>query len=160
MEFRIAARDDVPAVLALLADDDLSRERGFGEVPAEIGPGIWAAFEAIEADPHNELIVAVQDGEVVGTCQLTYLPGLSRGGAWRMQVEAVRIHAGRRGRGLGAEMMRWTIERARERGCRMVQLTSDKKRVDAHRFYERLGFARSHEGMKLTLAPEGGTTRA
>ncbi|BCJ42232.1 GNAT family acetyltransferase [Actinoplanes ianthinogenes] len=151
MEFRIATRDDVPAVLALLADDDLSRERGFGEVPAEIGPGIWAAFAAIEADPNNELIVAVRDGAVVGTCQLTYLPGLSRGGAWRMQVEAVRIHAALRGQGLGAQMMRWTIERARERGCRMVQLTSDKVRVDAHRFYAQLGFALSHEGMKLNL---------
>ncbi|WIM95271.1 GNAT family N-acetyltransferase [Actinoplanes oblitus] len=151
MEFRIATRADVPAVLALLADDDLSRERGFGEVPAEAGPEIWAAFAAIEADPNNELIVAVEDGAVTGTCQLTYLPGLSRGGAWRMQIEAVRIQAGRRGHGLGAEMMRWTIERARERGCRLVQLTSDKKRADAHRFYERLGFVRSHEGMKLDL---------
>jgi GNAT superfamily N-acetyltransferase len=151
MEFRIAERDDVPAVLALLADDSISRERGFGEVPAEVEPAIVEAFEAITGDPNNELIVAVDGGVVVGTCQLTYLPGLSRGGSWRMQIEAVRIHSGRRGNGLGAEMMRWAIERARARGCRMVQLTSDNKRVAAHRFYERLGFTASHVGMKLTI---------
>ncbi|MFI1992365.1 GNAT family N-acetyltransferase [Actinoplanes sp. NPDC020271] len=151
MEFRIAQRDDVPAVLALLADDALTQERGFGEVAAEVEPSIREAFEAIDSDPNNELIVAVEDGVVVGTCQLTYLPGLSRGGAWRMQVEAVRIHSGRRGNGLGAQMMRWAIERARNRGCAMVQLTSDNKRVAAHRFYERLGFTASHVGMKLTL---------
>jgi GNAT superfamily N-acetyltransferase len=151
MEFRIATRADVPAVLALLADDTLSRARGFGEVPAEVSPEIEAAFEAIADDPNNELIVAVEDGVVTGTCQLTYLPGLSRGGAWRMQVEAVRIRSDRRGNGLGAELMRWTVERARARGCRMVQLTSDKQRTDAHRFYERLGFSRSHEGFKLIL---------
>ncbi|AEV87953.1 GNAT family acetyltransferase [Actinoplanes sp. SE50] len=151
MEFRVAGREDVPAVLALLADDEISRGRGFGEVPAEIGAALWAAFEAIAADPHNELIVGVQDGVVAGTCQLTYLPGLSRGGAWRMQIEAVRIRADLRGGGHGAAMMRWAIARAEERGCAMVQLTSDNKRVAAHRFYERLGFTASHVGMKLIL---------
>ncbi|GIF10260.1 GNAT family N-acetyltransferase [Actinoplanes teichomyceticus] len=151
MDFRIATRADVPAVLELLADDAISRERGYGTVPAKIDDAIWAAFEAIDADPRNELIVAVEDGVVAGTCQLTYIPGLSRGGALRMLVEAVRIRSDRRGRGLGAAMMRWTIERARERGCRMVQLTTDKRRTDAHRFYERLGFTASHEGMKLPL---------
>ncbi len=151
MEFRVATITDVPAVLALLADDAITRERGYGEIPAEPEPAVRAAFEAIDADPNNELIVAVEDGVVVGSCQLTWIPGLSRGGAWRLLVEAVRVHSGRRGRGLGAEMMRWAIERARERGCRMVQLTTDKRRTDAHRFYERLGFVASHEGMKLTL---------
>jgi GNAT superfamily N-acetyltransferase len=151
MEFRTAARADVPAVLALLADDAISRERGFGDVPAEIGPGIWAAFAAIEEDPDNELIIAVRDGAVAGACQLTHLPGLSRGGAWRMQVEAVRIRSDLRGAGFGAELMRRVIERARERGCRMVQLTSDSKRTAAHRFYERLGFTSSHVGMKPAL---------
>ncbi|WP_436527183.1 N-acetyltransferase family protein [Actinoplanes sp. HUAS TT8] len=151
MEFRIAEREDVPAVLALLADDAISHQRGFGDVPDEVAPAIQDAFTAITDDPNNELIVAVQDGVVVGTCQLTYLPGLSRGGSWRMQIEAVRIHSGLRGNGLGAEMMRWTIERARARGCRMVQLTSDNQRTAAHRFYERLGFTASHVGMKLTL---------
>ncbi|GIE84302.1 GNAT family N-acetyltransferase [Actinoplanes regularis] len=151
MEFRVATVTDVPAVLALLADDAITRERGYGEVPTGLEPTIRAAFEAIEADPNNELIVAVEDGVVVGSCQLTWIPGLSRGGGWRLLVEAVRIHADRRGRGLGAEMMHWAIERARQRGCRMVQLTTDKRRTDAHRFYERLGFVASHEGMKLTL---------
>lgn len=151
MEFRIATRDDVPAVLALLADDAISQQRGFGEVADEVAPSIWDAFQAIEDDPHNELIVAVQDDTVVGTCQLTYLPGLSRGGAWRMQIEAVRIHSGLRGNGLGATMMRWAIDRARDRGCAMIQLTSDNQRVAAHRFYERLGFTASHVGMKLKL---------
>ncbi|BCY14305.1 GNAT family N-acetyltransferase [Actinoplanes sp. L3-i22] len=149
MEFRLATRDDVPAVLALLADDPITRARGFGAV--EPGPGIWAAFDAIEKDPNNELIIGVRDGAVAGTCQLTYLPGLSRGGAWRMQVEAVRIRSDLRGSGHGAALMRWAIERARERGCEMVQLTSDNKRTAAHRFYERLGFTSSHVGMKLTL---------
>jgi GNAT superfamily N-acetyltransferase len=151
MEFRIATAADVPAVLELLADDVITRERGFGALPVEVDPAIQAAFEAIDADPNNELIVAVQDGVVAATCQLTYIPGLSRGGAWRLLVEAVRVRTDRRGQGLGAELMRWTIERARARGCRMLQLTTDKRRTDAHRFYERLGFTASHEGMKLAL---------
>ncbi|GAA4970056.1 GNAT family N-acetyltransferase [Actinoplanes utahensis] len=151
MKIRIATRADVPAVLRLLADDDLSRARGFGDVPAEIEPGIWAAFEAIDADDRNELIVAEVDGEVIGTCQLTFIPGLSRGGAERMSIEAVRIRSDQRGRGLGGDLIRWTVERARERGCRMAQLTTDKRRTDAHRFYAALGFEASHEGMKLAL---------
>ncbi|GLY04659.1 GNAT family acetyltransferase [Actinoplanes sp. NBRC 101535] len=151
MEFRTATRADVPAVLGLLADDDISRQRGFGVVGEDVDAGVWAAFEAIDADDRNELVVAVEDGEVVGTCQLTFIPGLSRDGAERMQIEAVRIHARLRGRGLGGELIRWAVDRARERGCRIVQLTTDKRRTDAHRFYEKLGFEASHEGMKLTL---------
>lgn len=153
MQIRIATRADVPAVLALLADDDLSRQRGHGAVPEEVDAALWAAFEAIDVDDRNELLVAVEDGEVIGTCQLTFIPGLSRGGAERMQIEAVRIRSDRRGGGRGAELIRWTIERARQRGCRMVQLTTDKQRVDAHRFYAGLGFVSSHEGMKLALLP-------
>jgi GNAT superfamily N-acetyltransferase len=151
MQIRIATRADVPAVLTLLADDDLSRDRGFGTVAEKVDAAVWAAFEAIDADDRNELIVAVDGDEVIGTCQLTFIPGLSRGGAERMLIEAVRIHAGRRGRGLGGELIRWTVERARERGCRMAQLTTDKRRTDAHRFYAALGFEASHEGMKLAL---------
>jgi GNAT superfamily N-acetyltransferase len=151
MDFRIAERADVPAVLHLLADDDLSRERGFGVVPEDVDAAIWAAFEAIDADPRNELIVADDGGAVVGTMQLTFLPGLSRGGAERLQIEAVRVRADLRGRGLGRRMMAYAVDRARERGCRMVQLTTDKRRTDAHRFYASLGFVASHEGMKLTL---------
>jgi GNAT superfamily N-acetyltransferase len=151
MQIRTATRADVPAVLSLLADDDITRERGFGAVPEEVDAAVWAAFEAIDADDRNALVVAVEDGEVIGTCQLTFIPGLSRGGAERMLIEAVRIRSDQRGRGLGGELIRWTIERARERGCRMAQLTTDKRRTDAHRFYAALGFVASHEGMKLAL---------
>lgn len=151
MKFRIAGRRDVPAVLDLLADDDITRDRGFGVVPEEVDASTWAAFEAIDADPNNELIVGEDDGMVVATCQLSVTPGLSRGGAWRMTIEAVRVRSDLRGRGAGRLMMTYAIERARERGCRLVQLTTDKRRADAYRFYSSLGFVNSHEGMKLTL---------
>jgi GNAT superfamily N-acetyltransferase len=151
MKFRIADRRDVPVVLDLLADDDIARDRGFGVVPEQVDASIWAAFEAIDADPNNELIVAEDGGAVVATCQLTFTPGLSRNGAQRMTVEAVRVRTDLRGRGVGRLMMTYAIERARERGCRLVQLTTDKRRAEAYRFYSSLGFDNSHEGMKLTL---------
>jgi len=151
MKFRLATRADVPAILELLADDDISRARGFGTVPEEVDASTWRAFEAIDADPGNELIVGEEDGEVIATCQLTFIPGLSRGGAWRMTVEAVRVRADRRGGGRGKELMAYAVDRARDRGCTIVQLTTDKRRTEAHRFYAALGFAASHEGMKLAL---------
>jgi GNAT superfamily N-acetyltransferase len=151
VEIRLAGRADVPAVLDLLADDDISRARGHGAVPEEVDAAIWAAFEAIDADPHNELVVGVEAGEVVATCQLTFTPGLSRGGAWRMTIEAVRVRTDRRGRGVGGRLMEHALARGRARGCRIAQLTTDKRRADAHRFYAALGFVASHEGMKLTL---------
>ena len=151
MEFRSAERVDVPAILQLLADDDITRSRGYGVVPEEVDAATWAAFEAIDADPNNELIVGEHDGEVVATCQLTFTPGLSRGGAWRMTIEAVRVRADRRSGGIGRNLMAYAVGRARDRGCRIVQLTTDKRRVDAHRFYQSLGFVASHEGMKLAL---------
>ena len=154
MEFRTAERADVPAILALLADDDISRARGFGAasvVAEDADAAVWAAFEAIDASPNDELIVGELDGRTVATCQLTFTPGLSRGGAWRMTIEAVRVASAHRGGGIGRTMMAWAIDRARERGCRIVQLTTDKRRLDAHRFYESLGFTASHEGMKLLL---------
>jgi GNAT superfamily N-acetyltransferase len=151
MIFRSAERADVPAVLAMLADDEITRERGYGVVPEEVDAAVWAAFEAIDADPGNELIVAEADGEVVATCQLTFTPGLSRGGGWRMTIEAVRVRADRRGAGIGTALIGYAISRARDRGCRVVQLTTDKRRTDARRFYEGLGFVASHEGMKLPL---------
>jgi GNAT superfamily N-acetyltransferase len=151
-QIRAATRNDVPAILDLLADDEITRDRGFGVVPEEVDAAIWAAFEAIDADPRNELLVVeADDGQVIGTCQLTFIPGLSRGGAERMTIEAVRVRADQRGSGLGRRLMTFAVERARERGCRMVQLTTDKRRTDAHRFYAALGFVPSHEGMKLTL---------
>ncbi|MFZ1428613.1 MAG: GNAT family N-acetyltransferase [Geminicoccaceae bacterium] len=144
---RDAGAADVPAIVAMLADDMLGRDR---EV-AIVDPAYLAAFAAIEADPNNRLLVAVQGSELVGCFQLTLIPGLGRGGAWRAQIESVRVAAAMRGHGIGAAMMRWAIEQARERGCVLVQLTTDKRRGDAHRFYRRLGFEASHEGMKLAL---------
>ncbi len=150
VQFRAATRADVPAILRLLADDEVSRERD-GVVPEGEDAAYWSAFEAIDADPRNELIVAEEDGAVVGTCQLTFTPSLSRRGAERMTIEAVRVRGDLRGRGVGRAMMLWALARARERGCRLAQLTTDKRRTDAHRFYESLGFVASHEGMKLAL---------
>jgi len=149
---RRARREDVAAVLALLADDDLSRARGdFADAAGGVTAGHLAGFEAIDADPAQLLLVAEQDGRVVGTLQLTFIPGLSRGGAWRAQVEAVRVAADLRGQGLGAAMLGRVVEEAAQRGCSQVQLTSDARRTDARRFYERLGFAASHTGFKLAL---------
>ena len=145
---RVAERGDVPTIVGLLYDDEIARSRGAVDGITE---GHWAAYDAIEADPNNELIVAEVDGTTVGTMQLSYLPGLSRNGAWRLQVEAVRVAAAHRGEGLGRAMMEWAIERGRARGCALVQLTSDKRREEAHRFYGRLGFTASHEGFKLRL---------
>ncbi|TDD08732.1 GNAT family N-acetyltransferase [Nonomuraea deserti] len=145
--FRQARADDVPAIVAMLADDPLGAQR-------EGDPGderYLAAFERIDADPYDELIVAERDGKVVGTMQLSYLAGLSRLGAERCQIEAVRVAASERGRGLGRKMITWAVDRARARGCAMVQLTSDKSRTDAHRFYDSLGFTASHVGYKLKL---------
>ncbi|MEV4018527.1 GNAT family N-acetyltransferase [Nonomuraea angiospora] len=146
--FRAARKEDVPAIVAMLADDHLGATR-------EGDPGderYLAAFERVDTNPYDELIVAEQDGEVVGTMQLTYLAGLSRLGAERCQIEAVRVAAGARGQGLGGRMVKWAVDRARERGCAIVQLTSDKSRTDAHRFYDNLGFTASHEGYKLSLS--------
>ncbi len=151
VEIRIAGRADVPAVLQLLADDEISRARGHGEVPENVDAAIWSAFEEIDGDPNNELLVADDAGEIVATCQLTFIPGLSRSGARRMTIEAVRVRTDRRGAGTGRALMLFALDRARARGCRMAQLTTDKRRTDAHRFYANLGFTASHEGMKLAL---------
>ena len=147
MLFREAVRADLPAVIALLADDELGRTRDH----AVVDETYERAFDDITTDPRNELIVLDDDGEIVGCMQLTYIPGLSRHGAQRSQIEGVRVRSDRRGERLGEKMITWAIEQARERGCALVQLTTDRSRVDAHRFYARLGFVASHEGMKLAL---------
>jgi len=144
---RRATRNDVPAIVALLADDRLGAAR---EDAADLS-GYLAAFERIDADPAHLLVVADDGREVVGTLQLSVIPGLSRRGALRAQIEAVRVAGNQRGRGLGQALLLWAVEEARARGCSLVQLTTDKSRTDAQRFYERLGFVSSHEGMKLTL---------
>jgi GNAT superfamily N-acetyltransferase len=144
---REAVPDDLPDLIALLAADQLGVHREAADDPEPYR----AAFAAITADPAHLLVVADDAGRVVGTMQLSFLPGLARRGAWRAQIEAVRVHEAVRSRGLGAQMIGWAIEEGRRRGCALVQLTTDKRRTDAHRFYERLGFVASHEGMKLAL---------
>lgn len=143
---RRATAADVHPIVTMLADDPLGARR---ERPGD--PAYAKAFEVIDADPHQLLAVAEADGEVVGTLQLTFTTGLSRLGMTRATVEAVRVRSDQRGNGLGEHLVRWAVDEARARGCGMVQLTTDASRVDAHRFYERLGFAASHVGMKLGL---------
>ncbi|MEU6384980.1 GNAT family N-acetyltransferase [Streptomyces bauhiniae] len=147
LDIRSATPDDIPAIVALLADDPLGAQR---ESPDDLTPYL-AAFERLDTDPNQHLVVAVRAGRVIGTLQLTIIPGLSRQGATRSLIEAVRIHADERGSGLGGELIQWAIDTSRRLGCQLVQLTSHKKRTDAHRFYERLGFTASHEGFKLSL---------
>lgn len=147
LEIRPAASDDVPAIVAMLADDPLGAQR---ESPDDLTPYL-AALERLSADPNQHLVVAVREGRVVGTLQLTVLPGLSRKGATRSLIEGVRIHSDERGSGLGTRFIEWAIEESRRQGCQLVELTSDATRTDAHRFYERLGFTASHVGFKLTL---------
>ncbi|MFI6272161.1 GNAT family N-acetyltransferase [Micromonospora zamorensis] len=145
--YREAVRADLPAVIALLADDILGKARDF----TEVDEAYERAFADISADPRNQLIVAEQDAELVGCLQITYIPGLGRHGAERSLIESVRVRSDRRGQGLGRELMTWAVDQARQRGCALVQLTTDKTREDAHRFYLGLGFVASHEGMKLAL---------
>ena len=148
--FRRATRADLPAVVAMLADDMLGQAR---EVVSEpLDPRYLAGFAAIEANGQDMLAVAEQDGRVVGCLQLTFLPGISHLGAWRGQVEGVRVASGVRGSGIGRQMLEWAIGQCRARGCASVQLTTNEARTDAQRFYKSLGFAASHVGMKLSLA--------
>lgn len=146
---RRAGAEDLPAIVALLADDALGATREDPSIP--LNPRYLQAFEAIDRDSNQLLAVVERAGAVTGCMQLSFLPGLSRLGAWRGQIEGVRVAASERGSGVGAAMMDWAIQRCRERGCEIVQLTTDKSRTDAHRFYERLGFRATHEGMKLTF---------
>jgi GNAT superfamily N-acetyltransferase len=147
--YRDATPADLPFIIELMLDAMIV-ETGDDAARATEPPYI-EALAAIDADPNNRMIVAELDGERVGTIQLTFIPGLMRRGMWRLLVEQVHIAPAQRSKGLGAQMMQWAIEQARIRACGMVQLTSNKKRTDAHRFYERLGFLKSHEGFKLYL---------
>lgn len=144
---RAATAADVPAIVAMLADDPLGAQR---ETPEDLAPYL-TAWERLAADPNQHLVVAVREGRVIGTLQLTIIPGLSRRGSIRSIIEAVRVHADERGSGLGTQLIEWAIEESRRQGCQLVQLTSDRTRTDAHRFYERLGFTASHVGFKLQL---------
>ena len=149
LTFREATAADLPAIVVMLADDPLGAKREDLSVP--LNQGYLDAFHAMVAEANQHLVVAEADGGIVGTFQLSFIPGLSSKGAWRAQIEGVRVRSDRRGAGVGAAMMRHAMALAREKGCRVLQLTTDKSRKDAHRFYGRLGFKGSHEGYKLTL---------
>ncbi len=147
--FRRAGSDDLPAIVALLADDPIGVGRE--SVGVHLDPCYAAAFAAIERDPNQLLAVAERGGKVIGVLQLSFIPGLTRRGMWRGQIEGVRIAPAERGAGIGRAMLLWGIEECRKRGCGLIQLTSDKRRSDAHAFYEALGFRATHEGYKLML---------
>ncbi|WP_055599090.1 GNAT family N-acetyltransferase [Streptomyces aureus] len=147
LEIRPATTEDLEAIVAMLADDPLGAQR---ESPDDLSPYL-VAFERLASDPQQHLVVAVREDRVVGTLQLTIIPGLSRRGATRSIIEGVRIHAEERGSGLGTLLIEWAVQESRRQGCRLVQLTSDVTRTDAHRFYERLGFEASHLGFKKNL---------
>ncbi|WUW22928.1 GNAT family N-acetyltransferase [Streptomyces sp. NBC_01463] len=147
LEIRPAATGDLAEIVAMLADDPLGAQR---ESPDDLSPYL-AAFRRLAGDPHQHLMVAVRADRVVGTLQLTVIPGLSRRGSTRSVIEGVRVHADERGSGLGTRLIQWAVDESRRQECQLVQLTSDTTRTDAHRFYERLGFVASHVGFKLTL---------
>ncbi|MFD7226864.1 GNAT family N-acetyltransferase [Streptomyces sp. NPDC059881] len=147
LQIRPASPADIPAIVAMLADDPLGARR---ESPDDLTP-YTAAFDRLAEDPNQHLVVAEREGRIVGTLQLTVIPGLSRRGATRAVIEGVRIHADERGDGLGGRLIEWAVDESRRRDCQLVQLTSDVSRTDAHRFYERLGFEASHVGFKRTL---------
>ena len=149
--FRTARREDLPQIVRLLAEDPLGAQRERYEEPLQ--QAYLDAFERMSRQPDNRILLAVDDREVVGCLQLTIIAGLSRQGLARAQIEGVRVAQDRRGSGIGEGLMRQAIEIARAEGCGLVQLTTDRRRADAHRFYERLGFVASHLGMKLALGP-------
>jgi GNAT superfamily N-acetyltransferase len=148
MALREARREDIRRVVEMLADDDIARSRE--DLAGDMAP-YHAAFDAISADPNNTLYVWDENGAVMGCLQLTFLPGISYQGAWIAQVEGVRVDGSLRGKGVGEKMMEVVIAKSRERGCKQLQLTTNKRRTNAQRFYGRLGFVGSHEGMKLVL---------
>lgn len=149
LTFRDAFESDIPVILELCRGGAAFPDR---YPPLDLSdPGYLASFRAIDQDPNNRLIVAERDGEAIGTLQITFIPGMPDQGRWRGLLESVHVRADQRGKGTGTQMIKWAIERCRERNCWTVQLTSNKLRKDAHRFYEALGFEASHEGFKLTL---------
>ena len=147
--FRLAKHADLPSIVRLLADDELGTQREKIEEP--LLNSYSSAFETIDNDPNHELVVAELNGEVIGTLHLMFLPSISYQGGLRAQIESVRVDRKHQSRGIGSEMIKWAINRAKDRGAHIVQLTTHKTRADAHRFYERLGFKGTHIGMKLSL---------
>lgn len=149
LEFRIAAEQDLERIVEMLADDVLGSKRERNERP--LPDSYLKAFQAINNDPNNELVVACRGDEIIGVQQITFTPYITHQGGWRATIEGVRTSSSERGKGLGTELIRFGIQRAKERGCHLVQLTTDKKREDALRFYESLGFKATHEGLKMSL---------
>ena len=149
IKFRAASSADLTALVTMLANDQLGDARE--DVSSPLNPKYLAMFEVIENDPNNELMVVELEGQVIGMLQLTFIPYLTHLGSWRCLIEGVRVHEDFRGRGIGEKLFRFAIERAKEKGCPMVQLTSNKQRAGALKFYQRLGFEASHEGFKLSL---------
>ncbi|MEH7249983.1 GNAT family N-acetyltransferase [Neobacillus niacini] len=149
IKYRIATEQDLDRIVEMLADDELGRKRERYEQP--LPESYTKAFKAITSDPNNELIVAYQDNEVIGVQQITFTPYITHQGGWRATIEGVRTTPSLRGKGVGTELIKWAIRRANERGCHLIQLTTDKQRVDSLRFYERLGFKSTHEGLKMKL---------
>jgi GNAT superfamily N-acetyltransferase len=151
-EFREATEADLPQIVRLLAEDPLGARR---ERHADPLPHAYRdAFRRMRAQPGNRILVALEGDDLVGCLQLTVIAGLSRQGLTRAQLEGVRVAKARRGSGIGEALLRHAIEIARREGCGLVQLTTDRRRDAAHRFYERLGFIGSHLGMKLEIAPD------
>lgn len=149
LAFRPANREDVLVIVSMLADDPLGAQRERFEEP--LPPSYYAAFDAIDTDPNNELIVATLSNTVVGVLQLTFIPYLTYQGGWRALIEGVRVSKEHRSQGIGRQLFNWAIARAKARNCHMIQLTTDKTRSEALRFYEDLGFVATHHGMKLKL---------
>ncbi len=147
ISIRRARRDDVAVIVAMLADDRLGSARERLEDP--LPPSYFAAFEALDRDPNIQLVVAEEGGRVVGCLQLCVLPGLSSQGASRGLLEDVRVASDRRSRGIGEQLVQWAVVQSRAKGCKLVELLTHHTRVDAQRFYERLGFQRSHVGMTI-----------
>jgi len=149
IQYRHAQKEDVITIVNMLAADPLGAKRE--SIESSLPQSYYDAFEAIENDPNNELIVAIIDNQIVGVLQLTFIPYLTYQGGWRALIEAVRVVSEFRSQGIGRKMFQWAIHRATEKGCHMIQLTTDKQRPDALRFYESLGFNASHEGLKLYI---------
>lgn len=148
LTYRAATAADLPFIVGLVVADAVGVSE---DDPTAADPAYADALAAIDADPNQEMWIAELDDGPVGCFQLTYIPGLMRRGMWRGQIESVHIAPQHRNAGLGTEMIQWAVERCRKCGCGMVQLTSNRKRIDAHRFYGRLGFEQSHAGFKLYL---------
>ncbi|WP_096186523.1 GNAT family N-acetyltransferase [Evansella halocellulosilytica] len=154
VRFRLATEQDVDKIVEMLADDVLGRKRERYEKP--LPNSYYHAFKAISSDPNNELVIAYQDDEIIGVQQITFTPYLTHQGGWRATIEGVRMSSSIRGKGIGTKMINWAIDRAKQRNCHLIQLTTDKKRKDALRFYQGLGFKATHEGLKMRLNDEDG----